>query len=45
VCEIFDGSDEDAVTAARARWKTLKESGHDLAYWRQTESGGWEKAG
>jgi DNA polymerase-3 subunit chi len=45
VCEIFDGNDADAVTAARARWKALKEGGHDLAYWRQTETGGWEKAG
>jgi DNA polymerase-3 subunit chi len=44
VCEIFDGNDDDAVTAARARWKTLKAQNHELAYWRQTPSGGWEKA-
>jgi len=41
--DIFDGNDETAVEAARERWKVLKEAGHDLAYWRQTETGGWEK--
>lgn len=45
VCEVFDGNDEEALAAARARWKALKDGGHELAYWRQTETGGWEKAG
>jgi DNA polymerase III subunit chi len=45
VCEIFDGNDDEALAAARTRWKALKAGGHDLAYWRQTEAGGWEKAG
>jgi DNA polymerase-3 subunit chi len=45
VCDMFDGGDEDALTAARARWKTLKAAGHALTYWRQTATGGWEKAG
>ncbi len=44
VCEIFDGNDDAAVEAARARWKMLKAQNHELAYWRQTQSGGWEKA-
>ena len=43
--EIFDGNDESAVTAARARWSEYKAAGHGLAYWQQTPSGGWEKKG
>lgn len=43
VCDIFDGNDDDAVLAARRRWKRCKEAGHALTYWQQTERGGWEK--
>ncbi|MDE1146367.1 MAG: DNA polymerase III subunit chi [Azospirillaceae bacterium] len=42
VCDIFDGADPDAVTAARLRWKAAKDLGLDLTYWQQTEKG-WEK--
>ena len=41
--EMFDGTDQDAVVAARTRWKSYTESGHDLTYWQQTEQGGWAK--
>lgn len=41
--ELFDGRDSAALTAARIRWRTYKDAGHDLAYWQQTEAGGWEK--
>jgi DNA polymerase-3 subunit chi len=41
---LFDGRDEAALAGARARWKTLREAGADLAYWRQSEEGRWEKA-
>ncbi len=41
--EMFDGTDDNAVTAARDRWKFYKEAGHDLTYWQQTEQGGWSK--
>ncbi len=41
---IFDGRDERALQQARARWKTLKTDGANLAYWRQTDEGRWEKA-
>ena len=41
---IFDGRDEESLQHARGRWKTLKEAGADLAYWKQTEQGRWEKA-
>jgi len=44
VFDLFDGSDEAAVAAARVRWSRLKEAGHQLAYWRQ-EAQGWHKAG
>lgn len=39
--DLFDGQDPGAVEAARARWKTWKEAGHDLSYWQQDESGRW----
>ena len=45
VFELFDGRNDDAVAAARGRWKDYKDAGHTLAYWRQTDAGGWEKAG
>lgn len=41
---IFDGRDEAAVNEARGRWKTLKEQGANLAYWKQSAEGRWEKA-
>ncbi len=41
---IFDGRDESALQHARGRWKTLKDQGATLAYWRQTDEGRWEKA-
>lgn len=43
VCDLFDGNDEEAVGAARARWKKAKDAGHTLTYWQQSESGGWVK--
>lgn len=41
--ELFDGRDEAAVAVARERWKQLKAEGHAIAYWQQTDRGGWEK--
>jgi DNA polymerase-3 subunit chi len=43
VCDLFDGNDEAALGAARARWKRYKAEGHELTYWQQNEGGGWEK--
>ena len=40
---IFDGRDEDALSAARGFWKEAKEAGHDVAYWKQSPEGRWEK--
>jgi len=42
VLDLFDGGDEAAVAAARARWVAAKEAGHSLTYWQQTARG-WEK--
>jgi DNA polymerase-3 subunit chi len=42
VFDLFDGSDEDAVQAARARFRARKSAGHTLTYWQQTAKG-WEK--
>ena len=41
--ELFDGNDPDAVAQARARWKAYQDAGHALAYWQQTEQGGWTR--
>ena len=36
---LFDGGVEDELAAARRQWSRLKQGGHDLAYWQQSESG------
>lgn len=41
--ELFDGNAQDAVATARAHWKAYKDLGFELAYWQQTDSGGWQK--
>ncbi len=40
---MFDGNDQDAVAAARERWKIVKGQGHDVTYWQQSPDGRWEK--
>ena len=42
-CEMLDGHDGDAVTAARERWKAYKEQEFDVTYWQQNEGQGWEQ--
>ncbi len=42
VLDLFDGGDEEAVAAARRRWKAAKAAGHALTYWQQGARG-WEK--
>lgn len=44
VADLFDGSDAEAVAAARERWRRARDAGHTLTYWQQTEKG-WEKKG
>jgi DNA polymerase-3 subunit chi len=40
--DLFDGSDADAVEAARSRWRRAQGAGHTVTYWQQTASG-WER--
>jgi DNA polymerase III subunit chi len=40
---IFDGRDKDALAAARGRWSGFKKAGHEVAYWKQGETRGWER--
>jgi DNA polymerase-3 subunit chi len=40
---LFDGRDAEALAGARIAWSAAKASGHDVAYWRQSASGKWEK--
>ena len=40
-CEFLDGFDDEAVKAARSRWKSYKESGFEVTYWQQDEKGAW----
>ena len=42
VFDLFDGNDESAVQAARARWSAAKAAGHTLSYWQQGPRG-WAK--
>lgn len=42
-CDIFDGNDEAALSAARARWKDYTAQGHAVTYWQQNDRGGWEQ--
>jgi DNA polymerase-3 subunit chi len=40
---LFDGRDAEAVDAARRRWREASAAGHDVTYWREDESGKWQK--
>ena len=40
---LFDGTDPEALTRARAAWKALKDTDHAITYWQQTPEGRWEK--
>jgi DNA polymerase-3 subunit chi len=42
---LFDGEDEEAVTAARERWNEAKTKGFEATYWQPDEQGRWVKKG
>jgi DNA polymerase-3 subunit chi len=44
VFDLFDGTDEGAVAAARGRWQAVKAGGHAPTYWQQGPRG-WERKG
>ena len=41
---LFDGRDEASLAHARAEWRRLKDGGHAISYWRESDEGGWERA-
>jgi DNA polymerase III subunit chi len=41
---IFEARDEEAMAAARAAWKALKDAGAAPSYWREGDEGEWVKA-
>ncbi|MEZ5813900.1 MAG: DNA polymerase III subunit chi [Alphaproteobacteria bacterium] len=43
VCDMIDGRNNEAIQAARARWKTYKDAGHTVTYWQQSPEGRWNK--
>jgi DNA polymerase III subunit chi len=40
---VFEDRDADHLAWARAQWKKLKGEGLSLAYWKQSDTGRWEK--
>lgn len=43
--DMFDGSDEEALNAARARYRAYKTEGKTLRYFKQQPTGGWKEEG
>jgi len=43
--DLFDGTDQDAVAAARLRFKAAKDAGHQVTYWAENEQGKFEQKG
>jgi DNA polymerase-3 subunit chi len=41
--DLFDGTDEAALAAARQRWLRRQAEDHQVSYWRQGDGGAWEK--
>lgn len=42
VLDVFDGSKEEEIAAARQRWATYKKQGFALQYVKQQPGGGWK---
>jgi DNA polymerase-3 subunit chi len=40
---MFDGGDEEALAAARLRWREASAAGFEVTYWQQNEQGRWER--
>ncbi len=40
-CEMLNGHDQEAISAARAGWKAYKAKGFDVTYWQQNDAGAW----
>ena len=42
VLDVFDGTNDDAVKAARVRWAQYKDKGYALQYIKQQPGGSWK---
>jgi DNA polymerase-3 subunit chi len=42
---MFDGRDPDSLSRARGSWKSAKDAGLDVTYWKETSTGRFEKQG
>lgn len=40
---LFDGDDDDALSAARSAWTDCKTRGFDVTYWQADERGRWQR--
>ncbi|MFN7710633.1 MAG: DNA polymerase III subunit chi [Holosporales bacterium] len=40
--DVFDGTDDESLRAARKRWKHHQAQGDVLTYWQQDEAGQWQ---
>lgn len=43
--DMFDGTSETEISAARNRWKEYKSAGHTLTYYKQQPNGAWKQEG
>lgn len=43
VVYLFDGRDKGAVADARQAWRSVLDAGCTATYWRQNETGAWQK--
>lgn len=43
VVVMFDGHDNEQLQNARAQWRRFSGPDHQLTYWQQNGSGGWER--
>jgi DNA polymerase-3 subunit chi len=41
---LFEARDEEALAAARAAWKALRDAGAAPSYWKEGDEGEWVKA-
>ena len=40
---VFNGDDDDALTAARGIWTDCKARGFEVTYWQADERGRWQR--
>src|SRR5262249_10536684 len=40
---LFDGRDAESLSSARSHWRSAKQAGFEVTYWKETPAGKWEK--